>query len=98
MAATPESKVKKVIKDWLKEQSEIDLWFFMPFSGGYGVVGIPDIVGCWNGAFFAVEVKADGGKTTPWQDRTLAAITKAGGRAGVARTLEEAQMIVLGRE
>jgi hypothetical protein len=41
--------------------------------------GIPDIVGCVNGVFFALELKRKGGKVAPIQRYTLDEITKAGG-------------------
>lgn len=43
--------------------------------------GIPDIVGCVNGVFFALELKRKGGKVAPIQRYTLDEITKAGGIA-----------------
>lgn len=44
-------------------------------------VGIPDIIGCLNGKFFALECKKDAGKMTPIQIVTLDAIAKSGGFA-----------------
>ena len=84
---TPEGKVKAEIKDYLK--SLTGCWHFMPFMGGYGVRGIPDIIGCYKGRFFAIEVKSEEGKVSPWQARVLALIAKAGGIALVARGAEE---------
>jgi hypothetical protein len=43
--------------------------------------GIPDIVGCVNGVFFALELKRKGGKVAPIQKYTLEEITNAGGLA-----------------
>lgn len=54
---TPEGKVKNAAKKLLKQH---DCFFYMPTQSGYGVVGIPDIVGCHKGAFFAIETKAPG--------------------------------------
>lgn len=78
MAMTPEAAVK------LKVRKILDLWgvyYFMPPANGYGRAGIPDIVGCHNGRFFAIECKAGKGKTTALQDRELARIREAGGEA-----------------
>jgi hypothetical protein len=79
MSSTPEGKVKSDIKRVLN--SLPDCWHFSPMMIGYGRKGIPDIIGCYRGMFFAIEVKAPGkiDNTTPWQERELAAIHAAGG-------------------
>ena len=77
MAMTPEAKVKKRVKEIL---DKVEAYYFMPATGGYGRSGIPDIIGCLNGLFFAIECKAKSGTTTALQDRELAKIHLAGGR------------------
>lgn len=62
--ATPEGAVKKQIKAVLTQHKT---WFFMPVSGGFGVHGIPDFVGCHNGRCFGVEAKAAGKKASALQ-------------------------------
>ena len=78
MAATPESKVKAQVKKIL---DKYNAYYFMPIGGPYSRPGIPDIVGCYNGVYFAIECKAGKGKTTALQDRELSLISKAGGIA-----------------
>ena len=51
--------------------------------------GTPDIIACDKGRFIAVEVKAEKGTLTPLQARTLDEIQNAGGRAIVARSVED---------
>ena len=75
---TPEGKIKKQIKQKLEE---LECYYFMPPANGYGRAGIPDFVGCLNGAFFAIEAKAGKGKTTALQDRELEKIRASGGFA-----------------
>ncbi len=75
---TPEAKVKNAVKRIL-ETSHV--YFFMPPGSGYGRAGIPDIVGCKNGRFIAIECKAGKGTTTALQDRELQGITDSGGVA-----------------
>lgn len=59
--------------------------------------GSSDIIGlCGDGKFLAVECKAPGGKATEAQDRFVAAVIRAGGRAGVARSGQEAVRIACG--
>jgi hypothetical protein len=64
----------------------------------YGLCkGSSDIVGiCQDGRFLAVECKADGGRLSEAQDTFLAAVIKAGGRAGVARCADDALRIASG--
>ena len=80
MASTPESKVKKRVKEVL---DELGAYYFMPATGGYGRSGIPDIVGCYKGVFFAIECKAGQGITTALQEREMQNIRVAGGHAWV---------------
>jgi len=75
---TPEGKVKDKAKKILES---IGAYHFMPSTGGYGRSGIPDIVGCLNGVFFAIECKANGGRPTALQLREIDRINEAGGFA-----------------
>jgi len=75
---TPEGKVKARVKKIL---DSIGAYYFMPATGGYGRSGVPDIVGCLNGVFFAIECKANGGKPTALQLREIDRINAVGGFA-----------------
>lgn len=76
MAQTPESKVKAKVVAQLKT---LGAYYFYPVTGGYGGSGVPDIVGCFRGMFFAIECKAGNNKPTPLQQKNIDAITKQGG-------------------
>jgi hypothetical protein len=78
---TPEKKVKNAVVKILKEYP--DVYYFYPVMGGYGASGIPDIVGCALGKFFAIECKAGKGKTTALQEKNIAQIKNALGRVMV---------------
>ena len=78
MAMTPEAKVKKKVAAMLKE---FGAYYFYPATGGYGKSGVPDIVGCYRGAFFGIECKAGSNKPTPLQQKNLDDISKQGGLA-----------------
>lgn len=78
MALTPEGKVKARVRRVLDAGG---IYYFMPATGGYGRSGVPDIVGCCNKRFFAIECKAGKGKTTALQDNELRKIKEAGGIA-----------------
>jgi Holliday junction resolvase len=80
MALTPEGKVKKKVVAYLKE---IGAYYFFPATGGYGKSGVPDIVGCYKGRFFGIEVKAGKNKPTELQKHQLKLIAEAGGIAMV---------------
>lgn len=70
-----ENKIKAFLKT-LPNQ-----WHFKHWGGGFGKAGIPDILGCINGRFIAIEVKASDGKPSPLQVRCINQITCAGGYA-----------------
>ena len=78
MATTPEAKVKAKVVAILKAH---EAYFFYPVTGGYGASGVPDIVGCYQGRFFAIECKAGKNIPTALQERNLAQIKKCGGYA-----------------
>jgi hypothetical protein len=61
----------------------------------YGLcVGSSDIIGIApDGRFLAVEVKNERGRVSEAQERFVAAVRRAGGRAGIARSPEEAVKI-----
>jgi Holliday junction resolvase len=75
---TPEKKVKTKVVAILKE---FGAYYFYPVTGGYGASGVPDIVGCYKGKFFAIECKAGKGKTTALQEKNIAQIIAQGGVA-----------------
>ena len=72
--ATPESRVKRVVVNQLKE---LKAYYFFPATGG----GVPDIIGCWKGMFFGIECKAGKNKPTALQEKNLRDISDAGGLA-----------------
>ena len=75
---TPEAKVKKKVVQQLKL---LDAYYFYPVTGGYGRSGVPDIVGCYKGKFFAIECKAGTNKPTPLQELNIEQIKQSSGLA-----------------
>lgn len=73
---TPEGKVKEAIK---RRLFEAGIYFFMPRGTVYGRRGIPDIVGCVGGRFFAIEVKAGKNRPTKLQSMEHDFVRAAGG-------------------
>lgn len=80
MPKTPEGKVKDEVRRVLKA---LNIYYFMPATGGYGRSGVPDIVGCVNGRFVAIECKAGLNQPTALQEREMKNIKDAGGVAVV---------------
>jgi Holliday junction resolvase len=80
VAQTPEVKVKRQVVAQLKA---LGAYFFYPVTGGYGSSGVPDIVGCYKGKFFAIECKAGKNKPTALQQKNINEITTQGGAAWV---------------
>ena len=73
---TPEAKVKKKVVNVLKENGA---YYFFPATGGYGRSGVPDVVGCYRGVFFAIECKAGTNKPTTLQEAEMRKIREANG-------------------
>ncbi len=63
----------------------------------YGLgVGSSDLIGLFRGRFLAIEVKRPGGKRSPEQINFIEVIRRAGGLAGFAESVEQAQAILNG--
>jgi len=75
---TPEKKVKLKVKQILKE---LDCYYFMTSTGGYGSSGVPDIIACYQGRFIGIECKANGNKPTNLQLKNLQDIFNAQGQS-----------------
>ncbi|MGN0907942.1 MAG: VRR-NUC domain-containing protein [Bullifex sp.] len=73
-----ESKVKKLLTDR-------GAWVLKTWGGGFQRSGVPDLLVCYKGKFFGVELKSDKGKTSPLQELELKMINKAGGVGIVLR-------------
>ena len=73
---TPEKKVKEKVKKVLKQ---LNCYYCMPATGGYGASGVPDIIACHQGRFIGIECKANGNKATALQQKHLREISIAGG-------------------
>lgn len=84
---TPEGKVKRDVKEYLKTLDKC--WYFMPVPFGYGIRGVPDFVVCHKGRFVGIETKSSKGPRKAWQEAVGALIVQAGGAYFVIRSLEE---------
>ena len=81
---------KDIVQSILRFLKAVPGCFAWKIHGGvYGTAGIPDIIACVDGRFFAFEVKTASGKATPLQQATIRKILAAGGTALVARSVDE---------
>ncbi len=88
-------KENDIVKAILKHLKTVPNCFCWKEHGGmYGTAGIPDIICCISGQFYAFEVKTSTGKTTPLQDATIRKINNCGGKAYVVRSVNEVKEIL----
>lgn len=89
-----EADIVKAIMKYLKTVSQCFAW--KEHGGMYGTAGIPDVIACIDGRFFAFEVKTEIGKPTKLQEATIREILAAGGTAVVVRSVEEVKSAIGG--
>ena len=87
-----EKDIVQSILRYLKAVPDCFAW--KTHGGMYGTAGIPDIIACVRGRFFAFEVKTDTGKATPLQKATLQKILASGGTAAVVRSVDEVRALL----
>lgn len=117
MSSQPEGLVVKAILTVITKIPRS--WCFKCHGGPFQIVGIPDIIGCIDGRFVAIEIKDPGRKAFTASERGAIAklralgipcgtaggcsviqglhikrIVAAGGRAGVATSVEEAFTVI----
>ena len=95
MAKQPESRLQARIQNILRKQ--VGGYWVKIWGGPFQKAGVPDLLGCVDGCFFAFEVKTETGKATPLQLHTLDLIEQAGGCAHIVRSPEEAVNYVTSR-
>ena len=87
-----ESDIVRAILQYLKSVPRCFTW--KEHGGMYGTAGIPDIICCHNGRFYAFEVKTQTGRPTALQEVTIRKIRAAGGTALVVRSVEEVRAVI----
>jgi hypothetical protein len=87
-----ESVIVRSILNHLKSMPDCFAW--KEHGGMYGTAGIPDIICCIGGRFFAFEVKNEKGTVTKLQEATIDKIKAAGGTAAVVRSVEDVKQVV----
>lgn len=90
-----EATLRKAIIRSLRQYSG---WWVVTHGGMYQTGGLPDIIGCYAGRFFGLEVKVPGKEhtLTERQAHTLAKIRHAGGKAKMVTSVSDAMEFVFG--
>lgn len=89
-----EADIVKAIMKYLKTVPNCFCW--KEHGGMYGTAGIPDIIACVDGRFYAFEVKTETGRATELQKATIRKILAAGGTALVVRSVDEVRAVLDG--
>ena len=87
-----EADIVKAIMKYLKTVPGCFCW--KEHGGMYGTAGIPDVICCLDGRFFAFEVKTPEGSITKLQERTIHRIKVAGGHAYVVRSVDDVKAVL----
>jgi Holliday junction resolvase len=88
-----ESKLSSVIRRRLRNQG---CFVFKVWGSDYMMAGLPDLIGCYKGYFFGLEVKREETreKTSVRQEYVLSLIRAAGGVGEVVCSPDEAWAVV----
>lgn len=90
MAKKRESRRQLRIQKALRREYGEELFIFKVHGGPFMAAGLPDLIGCVRGLFFAFEVKEPDGTPSALQLEIIADIIKAGGCAGIVVEPEDA--------
>lgn len=96
MAKGPEGRLQHHVDALFKEMMHngVPLWYLKVHGDEKQKGGIPDYIGCINGRFFGLELKAGNNVPTPRQLLTLRLIKQAGGITGVAWDLDQVKQFL----
>jgi hypothetical protein len=85
----PESRLQRRIQKAIRE-AYLDVWLFKVHGGPFQPAGIPDLIGCLCGRFFAFEVKVPGEEPSNIQKLTMTRLKRAGALVAVVTSPEQA--------
>ena len=81
-----ENNITKAVRQYLRIRG---IEHFKHWGGPLSEKGVADIIGCYKGRFLAIEIKTDKGVVSDHQKNFLDRVTKAGGLALVARSIDD---------
>ena len=97
-AFCPADMEKDIVAAILRYLKGLPRCFAWKTHGGmYGTAGIPDIIACMEGRFYAFEVKQPGGRLSRLQEVTLKKIEAAGGVAVMVTSVDEVKSTLAGK-
>ena len=82
----PEAKIGRKIREYLESEGA---FVFKVHGGPQMLAGLPDLIVCWRGRFFGVEVKQPGHGPTARQLFVHSLIRRSGGEVVVATCVED---------
>lgn len=100
MASSYQSRHEKQIENEIKEYIKSCGGLCYKIHGGdpYQETGIPDLLCCWGGLFFGIEVKDPGGKPSAIQLAQGVRIQKAKGHFLIAYSLQDVKDYISEKE
>ena len=84
---------KAIQADIVKHLRASGAWVFKVHGGPMQLKGVPDLVGCWHGVMFALEVKKPGERLTAIQAHIIEQIKAAGGIAGRVESVADVEAL-----
>ena len=85
---TREATIQRNIVRYLKD---LGAWCLKVHGSPYQRAGVPDLLCCHKGRFYAFEVKRPGERPTPLQSHELQQVQTAGGVSAVVTSVEDVQ-------
>jgi hypothetical protein len=85
-----ESRLSRQIQKALKDEFGRDLFIFKVHGGPLMMAGLPDLIGCYRGLFFALETKMPGGTVSVIQQHVHTKLRRAGARIDVPQSVADA--------
>ena len=89
-----EATIVRKILEGLRGVDQCFCW--KEYIGLYSTAGIPDVIVCYKGLFYGLEVKMPGKYASDLQSATINKIQAAGGVAGVVYSWDDAQQLIFG--
>lgn len=87
----PEAKIGRAIRQYLDGKGAFT---FKVHGGPQMMAGLPDIICCYKGWYFGIEVKQPGQRPTPRQEFVHSQIKRSGGVVIVATSVDDVSLIV----
>lgn len=87
----PEGRITRAIRAMIAERGG---FVFKVWGSDHMMAGLPDLIGCYRGIFFAFEVKTPVGTVSKRQWFVMRAIKRAGGIVAVPRSVADASNVL----